>query len=60
MGRMAKLSRNPLFTAEPDRIADGIFPRGVRPSVMRLLWLALLAMLILLTVLALVWSLGEA
>jgi hypothetical protein len=60
MSRMARLSRDPLFTAEPDRMADGIYPRGVRPAVMRLLWLGLLAMLILLTVLTLVWSLGEA
>lgn len=60
MSRMAKLSRAPLFTAGPDRIENGIYPRGVRPRVLRMLWLGLLAMLILLTVLTLAWSLGEA
>ena len=58
---MARLSRQLLFTAEPnwpDRAEDTIFPRAVRPSIVRTLWLALLAMLVVLGIVMLAWRLG--
>jgi hypothetical protein len=57
---MAQLSRHLLFPAEPNwpgRAPDDIYPREVRPSIVRVLWLALFGMLAFLaTIIVLVWS----
>jgi len=56
-----QLSRHLLFPTEasqpPVSAEDDIFPREVRPPVMRLLWLGLFGVLILLTtIIVLVWG----
>jgi len=58
---MAKLSRHLLFAAEPnghDPAENDIFPPQVRPPVLQVLRLGLLAMLALLAVIVLVWRIG--
>jgi hypothetical protein len=56
---MRRLSRRLLFTTDantPSVSEDDIFPREVRPPVMRTLWLSLLAgMAALIAIIVLVW-----
>jgi hypothetical protein len=57
---MARLSRRLLFTAQtdqPDPAGEDMFPREVRPPVMRTLWIGLLVALAGLTaIIVLVWG----